>query len=285
MMCTLCTVLHGFTEVVSRQSSAPSSVRGGVAIEGEGIGGRGPAHRPPPPSGADGQRRGGGREREGSHGRTGGERRGEGGGRVGEEGRGKEGGRKEGREKETKTGPPKMRKEELEERGGRREGGGGGGGGRGGGGRERGRASERKADRQEGGGSEASLTRDELLAVDVLGLKPRPHPRGGRGQRDTRPQENLVLDNSVDSIPDGGVEWRHKSDYQYGMELGQEVSRNDSSYSYLDQSEEVGVASGEEEEGEWEEEGEGDKLFSYRSPPKSAGTRHTPLVRECGRDS
>ena len=107
-----------------------------------------------------------------------------------------------------------------------------------------------------------SLERDELLALDVLGKQ----ALAGEDREELTHRQR-----------EGREEGVVRPDTEYGME-----SRHENSY--LEES--VGEGEGEGEGGGergGEEEGggqEGDGLFSYFSPPRSAGSRHTLSVRD-----
>ena len=103
------------------------------------------------------------------------------------------------------------------------------------------------------------LETDELLALDVLGVKRLPPPSGEESGKNGDFRED-----TVDSVP-CDMEPRQKTSTP--EPLGQRSEEN----SYLDYS--------VEGEGEGEGEGDGNKLFSYFSPPRSADSRHTPSVR------
>ena len=113
------------------------------------------------------------------------------------------------------------------------------------------------------------LSRDEMLAIDVLGVR-------GLGQRKTSGR-SLVAAESLGSGRKGGG----------GMEPGQadvEPGQATADSSNLDSSVEEGGGEGKEDEEEVQdgsgrlERGE-EQLFSYFSPPRSTGSAHSSSVR------
>lgn len=131
-------------------------------------------------------------------------------------------------------------------------------------GRQRGQRTEGQAQRESGKGvypksgageretqpQKDSLETDELLALDVLGVKRLPPPLDEKNR-------DLRLSGPVDMEPRQTTSTPEPSE------------QRDEENSYLD------CSMGEEVEGERD----GNKLFSYFSPPRSAGSRHTPSVR------
>ena len=238
---TLCTVAAD-VPTSSRQSSAPSSVRGDVATL-EGVGGGGRDQQTQDGRGARGEGEHRGRARDGEV--------------KGEGHRGKE------KNKDAARGHSSGRGEDRREVTGER----------------------RRV-------TSDSLGKDELLALDVLGvqqLRPRVkgHVRGQRYSGSSGVREDL--DTVSDSVPYRVEPRGNTSNLEFGE--GLELGHGSGEDSYLDYSREEGEEEEEEEEEESEErEGEvgesgavgekgEDKLFSYFSPPRSAGSTHTPSVR------
>ena len=126
----------------------------------------------------------------------------------------------------------------------------------------------------EGGGKEgvSPLERDVLLALDVL-------RRGGEDGGEGWSEGGGVGEGGGGwSEGDlrgetGGLELRQTTSTP---ELGVAVGHGSGEDSYLDDSREEG---GGREGGEGEGVGGGGTLFSYFSPPRSAGSRHTSSVR------
>ena len=128
---------------------------------------------------------------------------------------------------------------------------------------------EERRTRERGRKEGNPLAGDELLALDVLGVQ-RLAPREG----------GMVM--SGRGLAAGPEQIPHNTDMEHGQP---DMEHRQADSSYLDSSveEEEGDGEGkkerEEERGEREADRE-DQLFSYFSPPRSAGSAHTGSVRQ-----
>ena len=135
---------------------------------------------------------------------------------------------------------------------------------------------EERRTRERGRKEGNPLAGDELLALDVLGVQ-RLAPREG----------GMVM--SGRGLAAGPEQITHNTDMEHGQpdmeHRPPDMQHGQADNSYLDTSveEEEGDGEGkkerEEERGEREADRE-DQLFSYFSPPRSAGSAHTGSVRQ-----